>query len=181
MKSLLARLLLVVSVAMVPALGFQAYTEIGARHARQQFEDGEALRLMHVISSEQARIAEGAEQVLNVLSGAPAVQDGLADLCQRVLANLLKQSPRYVFAAVIGLNGHAICAPYPVSPGFDARGRAYFRLALQTGGFAIGEYAISKFSPAGDHSYGQAVHGQGRGSRRGGHVGPESGLARPST
>ena len=146
MKSLLARLLLVVSVAMVPALGFQAYTEVGARRARQQFQADEALRLMHIISSEQTRIAEGAEQVLNVLSGAPSVQDGLADLCQRVLANLLKQSPRYIFAAVIGLDGHVICGPYPVNPGFEATRQVYFRLALQTGGFAIGDYAIGNFT-----------------------------------
>ena len=152
LKSLLARLLLVVSVAMVPALGLQVYTESGARHARQRFLDGEALRLMHVISSEQARIADGAEQVLNVLSGAPSVQDGLADLCQRVLANLLKQSPRYVFAAVIGLDGHIVCGPRPVNPGFDAKGRAFFRLALQTGGFAVGEYVI------GDSTRAASIH-----------------------
>jgi PAS domain S-box-containing protein len=142
MNSLVARLMLIIALAVAPALGFQAFTESEARHAREQLVEAEALRLVRLISAEQARIAEGAEQVLNVISGAPFVQENPPGLCQRLLADLLEQSPRYVFAAVIGLDGHAVCAPRAVDRGIDASKRDYFRLALQTGGFAIGGYAV---------------------------------------
>ena len=144
MKSLLARLLLIVSIAVVPALAFQAYTEGEARRARQQLVEDEALRLVRLVASEQQRIVEGAEQVLAVIGGAPAVQDDLPALCQRLLTNLLQQSPRYSSAGVIGLDGVTVCAPVPVDRSLNASDRAYFRLALQTGGFAVGEYAISR-------------------------------------
>ena len=65
-------------------------------------------------------------------------------LCQRLLANLLEQSPRYSFAGVIGLDGHIICAPGPLDPGLDYSDRPYFQRALQTGAFVIGEYAVSR-------------------------------------
>jgi len=142
LNCLLARLLLIVSIVLVPALGFEAYTENEARNARQQLIEEEAMRLMRLVASEQLRIAEGAEQVLTVIAGSPAVQDNRADLCERLLANLLDQSPRYIFAAAAGLDGHTWCAPGPVDRSIDASKRAFFRLALQTGGFAIGDYGV---------------------------------------
>ncbi len=146
LKTLLSRLLLIVSVALVPALGFQAYTESQARHIRQQLVEDEALRLLHLVNAEQQRIAEGAEQVLNTLAGAPAIQDNRPEFCQRLLTNLLQQSPRYTFAGTIGLDGHLICTPGPVNRDLDFSDRAYFRLARQTGGFVIGEYATGRYS-----------------------------------
>ena len=64
MKSLLARLLLIVSLALVPALAFQAYTESQARRFRQHLVEDEAMRLVRLVSSEQQRIIDAAEQVL---------------------------------------------------------------------------------------------------------------------
>jgi PAS domain S-box-containing protein len=142
LRSLLARLLMVVSIAVVPVLAFQIYGEIEARSIRQQLGEDEALRLVRYVTFEQQRIVEGAEQVLNAISGAPEVQDNMPEGCQRLLANLLVQSPRYNFAAVIGLDGHPICAPVPVIRGNDLSDRAYFVLALRTRGFVVGEYAI---------------------------------------
>jgi C4-dicarboxylate-specific signal transduction histidine kinase len=146
LKSLLARLLLVVSIALVPALAFQAYTEIDARRIRQQLVEDEALRLVRLISSEQQRIAEGADQMLDAISSAPALQDNMSERCQRFLSNLLHRLPRYNYATVIGLDGHAVCAPGPFDPRTDFSDRLYFRLALQTGGFVIGESAVGRFS-----------------------------------
>jgi signal transduction histidine kinase len=134
-------LFLIVLVAMVPALGFQAYTEYQARNIRQQLVQDEALRLVRLVASGQQRIIEGAEQVLNVISGTPSVQDNLPEPCQRTLANLLQQSPRYANAAVIGLDGHIRCAtPYPFDTALDLSGRDFFVLALKTGGFVLSGY-----------------------------------------
>jgi len=146
LNSLLARLMLIVSVALVPALGFQIYNESGARRTRQLLVEDEALRLVRLVSAEQLRIVEGAEQVLDVIAGSPAVQDGTPGLCSRLLANLLKQAPRYNSAVVIGLDGHYICAPGPFDRDTDLSDRTYFRLALQTGGFAVGDYAVSRWA-----------------------------------
>jgi hypothetical protein len=146
LKSLMARLLLIVSVALVPALVVQAYSEGDARHSRQQLVEDEAQRFVRLVASEQQRIVEGAEQVLNVISSSPSVQDNSAELCQRLLANLLQQSPRYNFAGVIGTDGHTVCAPGPFDRSLDASDRAYFRRALETGGLVIGDYTVGRLS-----------------------------------
>jgi len=144
LKSLLARLLLIVWIALVPALALEAYTEMEAQRTRQQLVEEEALRLVRLVSAEQQRIAEGAEQVLDVISGAPAVQDNRPDDCQRMLANLVQQSPRYSAAAVAGLDGHIVCASNAWDPGTDVSDRRYFRRALETDGFVIGDYTVGR-------------------------------------
>jgi len=145
-KSLLARLLLVMAVALVPSLGFQAYLETEARGIRQRQVEDEALRIGRLVNAEQQQIVEGAEQVLNAIGGSPAVQDNLPEQCNRLLVNLLQQSPRYTTVTVIGLDGHILCSPLPFDRGIDLSDRAHFRRALQTGGFAIGEYTVGRVS-----------------------------------
>ena len=129
-------------MALLPVLGFEAYTEYDARQVRQQLMEDEALRLVRLVASEQQRIIDSTEQILNTLASSPAVQDNLPALCQRLLTNLMAQSPRFTTAAVIDLHGHTICSPTPVDPGVDASRRAFFRLALESGSFALGGYVV---------------------------------------
>ena len=69
MTSLSTRLLILVMLALLPALGFQAYTESQARNVRRQLVQDEVLRLLNLVRSEQQRIVDSAEQVLNVVAG----------------------------------------------------------------------------------------------------------------
>ena len=146
MRSLIARLLVVVSVALLPALAFQAYTESQERHVRQTLVEDEALRLVRLVASEQKRILDGAEQVLDTISATPAVLDDMPEICQHLMANLLPKNPRYNFLAVIGLDGHLLCSPGPIDPSLDLSDRFFFRQALQTGGFVVGEYTVGRVS-----------------------------------
>ena len=130
MKGLVAGRLLLVSLALLPVLGFEIYTEYDARQVRQQLMEDEALRLVRLVASEQQRIIDNTEQTLNALGSTPAVQDALPAYCQRLMANLVAQSPQFTCAAVIALDGYTICSPTPVDPGVNASKRACFRLAL---------------------------------------------------
>ena len=141
MRSLLVRLLIVVLFALIPSLWFQVYAEGEARRIRQQMVEDEALRTVRLVNSEQQRIIEGAEQVLNAFSAAPSVEDLEPERCSRMLKGLLRASPRYNAAAVIGLDGHPVCASFPFESGVDVSDRTYFRLALETGSFVIGDYS----------------------------------------
>jgi signal transduction histidine kinase/ActR/RegA family two-component response regulator len=141
-ERLLTVMLAIVSVALVPALGLQIYTETEVRRIRQQVVEEEALRLVHLVASEERRIVDGAEQELAAISASPAVQDSDREPCQRLLVNLLGQSARYTAATVIGLDGHPVCAAGPLDQGTGASDRGLYRLALQTGGFVVGEYPI---------------------------------------
>ena len=146
MKSVLARLMLVVAVALVPAVGLQIFNEAQARKVRQQLIEDEAMRYLHLVRAEQTRIIEGAEQTLDVIAASTGVQDHNPAVCRRLTTNLLKETARYSTADVMTLDGTPFCTPEGLSEKFNVADRPYFRLALQTGGTVIGEYAIGRSS-----------------------------------
>ena len=143
MKSLLVRLLLVVSIALAPALALELYRAYEARQTRQALIEDEALRLVGLVGAEQKRIAEGADQVLTVLGSAAAVLEQQPELCQRLLTNLLEQSSRYTSAIVAGADGHFICVPAGWPRDGNSSNRTFFRLAMQTGSFVVDGFAVS--------------------------------------
>ena len=140
MRSVLARLMLVVFVALLPALGFTLYTEASSRRLRQELVQDEALRLVRLVNAQLEQAIEAAHQVLSVIGHSPAVQDNVSDACRRLLAGVIDGLPRYVSAAIIGVDGHPTCAPGMKLRDVDVADRNYFRLAMQTGGFVIGDY-----------------------------------------
>ena len=146
MRSLRVRLLFIVSVALAPALALQAWIEHDADRVRQKLVEEEAQRLVLVVADQQQRIAEAADEALSAIANSPSVQSRDADGCQLLLAGLLAQAPRYNSASVHGLDGKLICAGAPVPPGFTVADRIFFRLALQSGGFVIGDYTIGRIS-----------------------------------
>ncbi len=140
MNSLLGRLLIVVAIAVLPALAFQAYTESQARQVRQQLLEEEAMRLARLVAAGQQGILEGADQMLSAVGAAPSVEDNVPARCQLYLSRLQAQVQRYRAVAVFGLDGRALCAPEQARPDLDLSGQAYFRKALDTGGFVPGGY-----------------------------------------
>ena len=139
MNSLLARLLLVVAIAVVPALAFQAYTEYQAWQTRQQVLEDKAQRLAGLVSAGQHEIIEGAGQLLAALGAVPFIRKTDPEPCQRFLADLDSTMRRYDGIAVIGLDGHPLCASVPYDPHADIADRAYFQKAIASDTFVVGE------------------------------------------
>jgi hypothetical protein len=139
MNNLLARLLLVVAIAVVPALAFQAYTEYQARQTRQQVLEDKAQRLAGLVSAGQHEIIEGAGQLLAALSAVSFIRKTDPEPCQRFLADLGSTMRRYDGIAVIGLDGRLLCASVPYDPHPDIADRAYFQKAIASDTFVVGE------------------------------------------
>ena len=146
MSNLSARLLIMVTIALLPALSFQIYSESRAREMRQVLLEDEAQRLLHQVRADQQRIAEGADQMLVVLASAPGVREPIPDQCSRLLAATLQQSPRYGYADAIHLDGVPFCASRPINGVFNAADRPWFQRALQSEAFAMGDYALGRAS-----------------------------------
>lgn len=143
-NSLLGRLLLVVGIALLPALFFLAYSETQAQHVRQQLAEQEALRLVYLVSSEQQRIIEGAEQVLDAIGVAMSVPDERPGFCQDLLVNLLAKEPRYRNAGVIGTDGRLQCSGKAEGIGIDLSDRPYFQDAMRTDALVVGDLMIGR-------------------------------------
>jgi signal transduction histidine kinase len=152
LRRILPRVVLLVVLSLLPALGFEIYTEYSARQARVRLVEEEALRLVGLLNLEQDRIVEGASQVLNAIASTPAVQDGQWPECHRMLGNLMRRSPRYEGMGVVGLDGYVRCAGRNLEDKAVSRlylgDRFYFKEALRADGFVTGTYAVDRISGA---------------------------------
>jgi hypothetical protein len=60
--------------------------------------------------------------------------------CSAFFARLLNQYPQYAFLGVVAPDGDIFCTALPTDGPLNLAGRDFFRLALQTRDFAIGDY-----------------------------------------
>ena len=144
-SGLRVRLLLLVLLAVLPALGSTLYLGVEQRQAATTAVQEEALRLARLTASNQRALLEGARQLLVTLSQLPQVQSGASD-CQALLAQLLSQNPFYANLGVIDLDGTVSCSALPFGRPVSAADRSYFQRAVATRGFAVGNYQIGRIT-----------------------------------
>jgi two-component sensor histidine kinase len=132
--TLVARVVLLIALALLPGLSVQLYTEYRLREAREQEVLDTALRLATQAAATYGRLADGARQLLATLALVPAVQSGDEATCNKLLADLHQQFPDFERLGVVDLTGRRRC-------GSDAAARddanlPYFRRAVATRDFA---------------------------------------------
>src|SRR6266853_1512437 len=117
--SLLARLFLLVLLAVLPAIAIEAYNEFELRAIREGQVHQEALRLARQATSEMDRIAEGTRQMLLVFTENPAVADSRWDSCNEAAARLLPRLTGYIDIGISTTAGNVVCSALPQTRGIN--------------------------------------------------------------
>src|SRR5919108_4115547 len=146
LASLRLRLWLLVLLAFMPAVGLMFYTAAEQRqHAVKEVKD-QALRMAQIASSDQERRIDGTRYLLTALAHVPDVRDGDAAECDSFLAALLKDNPLYTNFWMADLRGDQICSAVPLDRPLNIADRSYFRGAIETRTFAIGEFLTGRLT-----------------------------------
>jgi PAS domain S-box-containing protein len=156
-SSLRVRLLLLVLLAVVPALGLILYTASEQRRLAARAVQEQALRLAWTAATDQGQLTEGARQLLIALAQLPAVRGRDPAACSALFADLLKQYPRYANLAAVKPDGDTFCSALPLSGPVSAADRLYFRRAIETRDFAVGEYQIGRVTRKASINFGYPV------------------------
>ncbi len=143
-SSLRVRLLLLVLLAVVPALGLILYTASEQRRSAAAEAKDSALQLARSFSSSQDELIESVRQLLTALAQMPMVRDGNTAECNSVFADLLKQYPRYNNFVATKPNGDVFCSAVPSARQVNLADRPHFQSAVRTGGFAIADYLVAR-------------------------------------
>jgi len=144
--SVRARLLLLVLLAILPALAFALYTGLQHRQMAAAQAQQEALRLARVAASEHERLIEGVRQLLVTLSAMPSVRTHDASACSAFFADLLKRYTRYANFGVVDATGNIFCSAIPTSSGVNLANHTFYRRAVETHDFTVGDYRIGRIS-----------------------------------
>lgn len=154
--SLRTRLLLLVLLAVIPALGLTLYTNLEERQLRRALVYEHAMRLSRLVSADYARLIEDARQFLVTLARLPAVRDLNLTACNALLADLLAQRSSYANLGVIDTDGDIFCSALPTDEVYLGD-RVYFLRALETRDFAIGEYQVGRITRKASVNFGYPV------------------------
>ncbi len=138
--SLLTRLFLLVVLAVLPAIGIQAYNEYDLRASEQAEIHRHALTLTRFAAAETDRVLDGVRNLLVALTNDATVVGGDAAACKLSLSRLGAQYPEVSSLAVFDPSGRAICTDHALPEAMSLAEAPYFQTALRTGAFAVGSY-----------------------------------------
>lgn len=141
-----ARLFLLTAVALVPALGILLYNEVSLRRAREAEVRDLAVRFGQLAAKELEGIIGGVEGILRTVARAPVTRALDTEPCRALLADVQAQTPSLTTLTVINLDGQVRCRHDMPPASGSLSDRPYFKEAISTGGFVVGEYTVSRIS-----------------------------------
>jgi HAMP domain-containing protein len=156
-SSLRFRLLLLVLLAVIPALGLTLYTASEDRQRETAAVQENVLRLAGLVALQEEQLISGTYQLLRTLAYLPAVREGDSAACSALFADFLEHYHRYDNFGAIGLNGDVFCSALPTSGPVNAADRTYFRRAVETHDFAVGDYQIGRITGKSSINFGYPV------------------------
>ena len=156
LASLRTRLLLLVLLAVIPPLGLTLYTNLEERQLRKALVYEHAMRLSRIVSADYERVIENARRLLVTLSRLPAVRHLNRAACDALFADLLAQHSSYANLGVIEADGNIFCSAVPTDQLYLGD-RVYFRHAVETRDFAIGEYQVGRITRKASVNFGYPV------------------------
>jgi signal transduction histidine kinase len=157
LASLRTRLLLLVLLAVIPALALTLYTNLEERQLRKALVQEHAMRLSRLVSADHERLIEDTRRLLVTLARLPAIRDRNLAACNALLGDLLAKRSSYSNLGVIGTDGDVTCSALPMTGQVYAGDRVYFRRAIETRDFAIGEYQIGRLTRKATVNFGYPV------------------------
>lgn len=140
--SLRVRLLVVTFIAMFPVLALLAYSITQQHHQAADVAYAQTLQVARDAAHDHEEFIEEGRQFLKILSLQTQVQQGDTTACNILFTKLLEENPRYANIALVNNQGDFIASALPYDGHPNVSERLFFKTAMQTGNFAIGDYQL---------------------------------------
>jgi signal transduction histidine kinase/CheY-like chemotaxis protein/HPt (histidine-containing phosphotransfer) domain-containing protein len=138
---LTGRLLLLVILAIVPALVIQAWNEYDQRIAREDDIRQHVVEITRQFGEEIGVLREGARQLLVALAQLDPVKFRQPEACDVLFANLKSRYPSYSLLGAADTAGQVFCASGPTALS-SVLDQPFYTRAMGQPGLAVGNYWI---------------------------------------
>src|SRR5438477_10250012 len=108
--NLRVRLVLLILLAVLPALGLIIYTAVEQRQQGIEAAKEDALRVVRMAANNQDHLLEGTRQLLVTLAQFKEIQSQDAAACQSLFTNIIKLHPVYGNIGTIRLDGEVFAS-----------------------------------------------------------------------
>ena len=140
MSSLRYSLLLLVLLAVLPALALILSTAWEQRRQAVVGAEEDALRLARLAATDHERLIEGARSLLTGLAQLSDVQMHNSTACSALFAEVQRRFPLYTNVGAIRPDGNVFCAARAPQRREDVADQLFFQRALATREFTVGGY-----------------------------------------
>ncbi len=156
-QSLRARLFLLSALAVMPAITFILYTAVQQQRAATESTQEQSIKLATLIAQKHEDLAEKSKHLLTALGRIPTLLKP-GEECHQILAPLLKTHNYYANIGILDAKGVAYCTSLPLEKRIDLSYRAYYKRAVETGEFSVGDYIVGKISHKPSLNFGYPVY-----------------------
>jgi PAS domain S-box-containing protein len=160
-SSLRVRALVLVLVALLPAVALMLYASAQWRKGEIAEEQSDLLRFARLVSANEHRLVEGAREFLVAVAQNLDGRRPDPASCGQVLSVLLARAPRYANLGVIDSDGRMVCSALPFAGPLDVSRRSDFRRAVETRAFAFGDYETGAITGKPEINFAYPVIGPG--------------------
>lgn len=141
------RLLLLLIVALLPIGGFVVASSAYDQQQSLARASDNLLTVSRLSGLGAERTVEGARQLLAAVASGPSLKNsGLNDLCIEFLENTRKSSNYYLNIGFLDVRGNLSCDAKSLTHAGQFGDRGYFRQAVDTRAFTIGDYQIGRIT-----------------------------------
>ncbi|MDA8230457.1 MAG: ATP-binding protein [Magnetospirillum sp.] len=139
--TLLARFLILVTIALLPSVAMHAYDLLQVRRAELAKARDDAERLVIAVDGTATRVIEAGREVLLALAESDDIRHQRTARCDAMLARLHTVLPPAEDIMVTDPAGTVVCSTDPDMPGTNIGGQPHVATATATGKFAIGQFS----------------------------------------
>ena len=144
-SSLRARLSLIMILALIPAGIFLIYDVLTVRRDVRAEAEADLQRLSRIAARSYGQQLDEAQRLLAAIALFPEVHgDNTADCAARLGQLVALNQPKYQGFAVVNLDGTVLCSSPQITATVQMADQLWFREAVRTGEFAIGEFSIGR-------------------------------------
>ncbi|MBI2957607.1 MAG: GAF domain-containing protein [Chloroflexi bacterium] len=144
--NLRTRMVLLVFLALVPALILTVYISVHGRQDASSDASRLVLQITREASKEQEQLLAGARQLVTTLAEDPLLKGLSTTGSQRLFARLVRTFPQYLNIGMADRDGNVIASAIPFSDPVNIGDRAYFREAVDRRDFGEGEYQVGRIT-----------------------------------
>lgn len=141
-----ARLLLLVALAVLPALAVIGYTANQERARAMGDAQEQVKALARAIGRHEARRIRATRRLLSLLARLPQVRLPNSSRCHPLLATLLADKPQYANFALIASDNRVLCSAVKSQRPVDPAREAFFRRVFQSRRFSLGNYQVGQMT-----------------------------------
>ena len=138
------RLALLVLTALLPVFGLFAYSAAQSQASALEVARANLQSEALMAAARQEQLVDRVRQLLSDIASGPSIKDKSLNLCGPYLKNLKSQDSTYANLGLIGLDGVVGCLALDagVNGPFQLGERAYFKRALATRKFSVGDHTV---------------------------------------